>query len=206
MFNVLVEHAPPDQQLGVRCRCPLVGDVLPVDFEVDASGQRITAARVRMDAPDTLARGAPGIAWVLDQRRTPREALQEFVRELWVALRGDFVLDLRGRAVDAEFVRAELPTGDRPAGSDFGVQGGVFDSWFELDDDQPLRPLVNVSDADRTELLTVPGIGLVTVDRIEAERASRPFESVEDLRTRVNLSDAMWERMRDFITVRPREG
>jgi hypothetical protein len=34
------------------------------------------------------------------------------------------------RAIDAEFVRAELPTGDRPKGSPFGIQGGLFESWF----------------------------------------------------------------------------
>ena len=45
-------------------------------------------------------------------------------------LRGDFVIDETGRAVDAEFVRAELPTGDRPAGSEYGIQGGLFESWF----------------------------------------------------------------------------
>ena len=46
-------------------------------------------------------------------------------------LQGEFVVDSDGRAVDAEFTRAELPTGDRPSGSKFGVQGGLFQSWFQ---------------------------------------------------------------------------
>ena len=33
--------------------------------------------------------------------------------------------------LDAEFARAEFPTGDRPHGSDLGIQGGLFESWFE---------------------------------------------------------------------------
>ena len=49
-----------------------------------------------------------------------------------VRLNGEFVVDEDGRAVDAEFTRAELPTGDRPAGSAFGVQGGLFQSWFRV--------------------------------------------------------------------------
>jgi hypothetical protein len=42
------------------------------------------------------------------------------------------VLDSKGKAVDAEFARAELPTGDHPNGSVFGVQGGLFESWFTV--------------------------------------------------------------------------
>jgi hypothetical protein len=50
-----------------------------------------------------------------------------------IRLRGDFVLDTNDppRAIDAEYVRAELPTGDRPSGSDVGIQGGLFESWFQ---------------------------------------------------------------------------
>jgi hypothetical protein len=59
--------------------------------------------------------------------------LQEFdLNDLWIRLRGDFVLDTGdpARAIDAEFVRHEFDTGDRPRGSTVGVQGGIFESWF----------------------------------------------------------------------------
>lgn len=46
-----------------------------------------------------------------------------------IRLKGDFVLDENGRAIDAEFVRAELPTGDRESGGSYGSQGGLFESW-----------------------------------------------------------------------------
>jgi hypothetical protein len=53
---------------------------------------------------------------------------------LRVELQGDLVRDEDGRAVDAEHVRAELPTGDRRSGGERGIQGGVFESWLEVTD------------------------------------------------------------------------
>ena len=60
------------------------------------------------------------------------EILAGKVSDLWILLRGDFVLDSKGKAVDAEFARAELPTGDHPKSSVFGIQGGLFESWFTV--------------------------------------------------------------------------
>lgn len=42
-----------------------------------------------------------------------------------VVIRGDFILDANGRAVDGNFVRAETPTGDR-------IEGGTFESIFRV--------------------------------------------------------------------------
>jgi len=52
--------------------------------------------------------------------------------QLYVIVRGDFVLDDQGRAVDAEHLRGQLPSGDRPAVVDRGVQGGRFESWLAV--------------------------------------------------------------------------
>jgi hypothetical protein len=84
------------------------------------------------EVPGPLAKGA---AFLFDGT-TPvgKRIIAGDFNELWVHLRGDFVVDEFGRAVDAEFVRAELPSGDRPAGSKFGIQGGHFESWFFLTD------------------------------------------------------------------------
>jgi DNA-binding beta-propeller fold protein YncE len=49
-----------------------------------------------------------------------------------VKLLGDFVLDDKGNAISAEFVRHELPTGLIPRGGPFGLEGGVFESWFTI--------------------------------------------------------------------------
>ena len=76
---------------------------------------------------------APGVAFLFDpETPTGRSILNGEIDDLWVLLRCDFVLDMNtpARAVDGEFVRAQLPTGDRPAGSQHGIQGGLFESWF----------------------------------------------------------------------------
>jgi len=53
--------------------------------------------------------------------------------KILVVIKGDFVLDETGkRAIDAEFVRGELPTGDRAGGSEYGIQGGTFESWVTV--------------------------------------------------------------------------
>jgi DNA-binding beta-propeller fold protein YncE len=115
------------QQLnfGYACRCPILGEVVPV--EADIAGNLVTQATVLPGVDRATA-----IAFVFDRRFV--NTLVEFdIADLWVRLRGDFVLDTGDppRAIDAEFVRHEFDTGDRPAGSKFGVQGGIFESWFE---------------------------------------------------------------------------
>jgi DNA-binding beta-propeller fold protein YncE len=51
------------------------------------------------------------------------------VSQLRIVFLGDFVKDGTGRAISAEFVRADLPTGQIPAGGQYGLQGGIFVSW-----------------------------------------------------------------------------
>jgi hypothetical protein len=130
VFEVLVEHDPlinPDSQLrrlGVVCRCALVGTVIPV--KPDTVTGVISSAQ-EMTPP------SPGLAFVFDhETQIGRRILGRGGVELWIRLRGDFVLDEDERAVDAEFARAQLPTGDRPKGINFGIQGGLFESWFTI--------------------------------------------------------------------------
>jgi hypothetical protein len=82
-----------------------------------------------------------GIAFIFrtGERDIPPEALlrafkndQEKAQDLWVVLRCDFVIDVNEKAVDGEHTRGTLPSGDRPALSKVGVQGGLFESWFTL--------------------------------------------------------------------------
>jgi DNA-binding beta-propeller fold protein YncE len=101
-------------------RAQLRGVILPVKYTEGPAGFIVDAEEV----PDVKAEGVafifqPGLLNLLKERA-----------ELMVRLQGDFVLDEEGRAVDAEYVRADLETGDHPKGSDFGVQGGPFESWF----------------------------------------------------------------------------
>ncbi|MEH2316516.1 YncE family protein [Nostoc sp.] len=123
IFQILIPHNDAvANELGLVCRCPVQGKIVPVEppeQETQWNQPLITQARA-VNGP--LARGAAFLP-------ANPDLLIKFL-DLWVCLRGDFVVDEKKRAVDAEFVRGELPTGNRPAGSKVGIQGGLFESWF----------------------------------------------------------------------------
>jgi len=98
----------------------VAGRILPVTPTLDATG-RIISAVVSADP-------AIGAAFV----PTPSAAGGLFPQQspVWVYFHGDFVLDASGRAICSQFVRAQLPTGEIPAGGNLGIQGGIFESWF----------------------------------------------------------------------------
>jgi hypothetical protein len=124
VFEVTAPLPEGNGPRGYACRCPVQGEVIAVDVTLDGDGMIVEGVAV----PGAATTSA--IAFVFS-REFVAGALQEVpISDLWIKLHGDFVLDLEGRAIDAEFCRAELPTGDRPQGSKFGVQGGVFESWF----------------------------------------------------------------------------
>jgi hypothetical protein len=198
-----------------------VGRILPVKYDTGDPAQPglITAAST------VPAVGAPGVAFVVNPNTTAgSRIMNEGEIDLWVKLLCDFVIDEKERAVDGEFVRGQLPTGDRAKGSKVGIQGGLFESWFSKKQGPgiifgpagenlsggatgggsivggattPSR--VNINRATRDELLQVPGIGPSTADRIVAER---PFRDADDFQQRVGPNAASWERMREHITVR----
>jgi Collagen triple helix repeat (20 copies) len=126
VFYVEAPHlrGPDDEfAMGYRCQCRIEGTVLPVKATVDASGEFITEAHETGDP--SLA-----VAFVLNPRFVDGVLRKNELEFLAVRLHGEFVIDDEGRAVDTEFTRAQLPTGDHPQGSAFGVQGGLFQSWF----------------------------------------------------------------------------
>jgi hypothetical protein len=121
------------RRLGLRCRCPLHGEVVPVKIQTVNNGLIEEAVEVPAAQPPQ-PQFSEAIAFVFDENVDAlAHAILGIERKasFGVHIRGDFVIDRDGRAVDAEFVRAELPTGDRPKGSIFGIQGGTFDSWCE---------------------------------------------------------------------------
>jgi len=136
VFQVLVDHTnAEDARRGLACRCAIRGRTIPVKLKLDGQGKIVVNAAGHIDTASELPAGdARGVAFLLDNENFPiaGEILNAKVNDLWILLRGDFVLDTKGKAVDAEFARAELPTGDHPNGSAFGVQGGLFESWFTL--------------------------------------------------------------------------
>jgi hypothetical protein len=136
VFQVLVSHSTgDDSRRGFFCRCPIRGRTIPVDLTLDAKGNIVVNANEHIDAASESASvNARGVAFLLDAAPATvgDDILNGKFNDIWIILRGDFVLDTKRKAIDAEFVRAELPTGDRPGGSSFGIQGGIFESWFQI--------------------------------------------------------------------------
>ncbi|MCC7052824.1 MAG: collagen-like protein [Gemmatimonadaceae bacterium] len=112
------------------CRCPLITPHVAVDATI--VGTVVTQA-VALAAPGAAPPGGlmKALALLIDDKARIQLERPDS-GGLFVRLRGDFVVDREKRAIDAEFVRAELPTGDRPSGSAFGIQGGTFESWFTI--------------------------------------------------------------------------
>jgi DNA-binding beta-propeller fold protein YncE len=142
VFQVLVETTTgQNREDGIVCRCAIRGSIAPVQLKLDVQGRIDVNAQGRIDAAIELPPGnARGVAFLLDPEiPIARSIVNGRISELWILLRGDFVRDTNGRAIDAEFVRVELPTGDRPSppsgqplADQLGIQGGTFESWFSI--------------------------------------------------------------------------
>jgi len=141
VFHVLAPTLPAGQfDRGFVCRCPIRGITIPVELKLDAQGRIVVNAGARIDSAKERPPGnARGVAFLLDREQAPvaRDILSGGVPDVGIVLRGDFVKDGKERAIDAEFVRAQLPTGDRPnppaaepLDKQTGIQGGLFESWF----------------------------------------------------------------------------
>ena len=133
VFQVLVTHDEQLDRLPLRCRCPIDGTVIPVE-RLKFSGKVIVEATETPNSkPDALA----FIFQTPNRELRPEDVVRILMgQELWVMLRCDFVLDVNGKAVDGEHCRGTLESGDHPAPPDpaskFGIQGGLFESWFTL--------------------------------------------------------------------------
>ena len=144
VFHVLVATPQPDNQnFGFVCRCPIRGTTVPVKLNLDAQGRIVVNAGGRIDAAKEASSGQcsrrsfhPGQS---SRLRLRVRSLAVVFLTVGVLLRGDFVKDTKDRSIDAEFVRAQLPTGDRPRppatqplDKQVGIQGGLFESWFSV--------------------------------------------------------------------------
>jgi len=142
VFQVLLPIPPTGPvDLGFACRCPIRGTTMPVGLQLDPQGRIKVNAGGRIDTAKEVPAGkARGVAFILDPHiPMARNLLAGGVTDVMVQLRGDFVIDTKERAIDAEFVRAQLPTGDRPKppaaqplDQQVGIQGGLFESWFSV--------------------------------------------------------------------------
>ena len=60
--------------------------------------------------------------------------------------------------------------------------------------------LVNLNTASKTRLMTIPGVGEATADRILQYRSNVQFTRPEDLKNIKGIGEKRFERMRPFIT------
>jgi hypothetical protein len=180
----------PDQQTKFKCWCPVRGEVIPVRNIQENPPKRIVSAS-RTTTPT-----ADGIAFV----PTPAVAdMMGQVRDIWMILRGDFVIDINGKAIDAEFVRAQLPTGDRPTGSPFGIQGGLFESWVRIAVSPISGSEIHLNTASVDELTTVPGITDAIARQIITRRRTKPFTDPSELLEIRGVGPATLDNIKSLI-------
>jgi hypothetical protein len=142
VFQVLIEHDHRENlALLLGCRCPIRGDVIPVKNLKPAVG-------VITDADETAGLTSQAIAFVLPSEVPDTSPVSALLNgrwpdgrpvDAWAVLRCDFVVDVKQKAVDGEFARAEFFTGDGPPlappgnpKTKLGLQGGLFESWFTV--------------------------------------------------------------------------
>ena len=121
---------------------------------------------------------------------------QESQVQVWIEVLGDHIVDANGRAIDAEFPRIDLPSGDGPGSHRLGLQGGKLESWLV-----PRRRIITrglaLNTASVDELRTLPGIGGVLAGRIVERRESAgAFRDFEELREIQGVNDNVMNRLR----------
>lgn len=160
-------------------------EIVPVD--VGVRGGRIMETATSGDTE------VPGVLFLFN----PDSFENELRNDLRVVVHGDFIVDSEGNAIDAEHVRATLPTGDRPAGAERGIQGGRFESWFaratQFDD------FVDLNSASADLLGRLPDIGPAIARNIIN---GRPYREVNDLINVNRISEEMVDAIRGLVTVR----
>lgn len=178
-------------------RFRITGEVVPIEPTAFTGGV-ITAAQ-RLTVPE-----APGAALVLGGTDEGGDVLGRIrdtsTGRLRVVLRGDFIRDTEGRAIDAEHLRGALPTGRRPAGAAVGIQGGRFESWFRI----PI--LLELNRAGVEELAALPILGPVLARRIVDLRTELGrIASMDQLRQVEGIGEVRFRGLRDLVTVNPEE-
>ncbi len=186
VFQVAIKNRTRENNIPVFCRCYLEGEVIPVTNLQDNAFDVIGFA-------DESVSPADGIAFI-----PQRQVIDNLFKldDLFITLRGDFITDISNRAIDAEFVRGSLPTGDRAQGSSYGIQGGTFESWFRLDRSATETGTVPVNSADVTLIANLPRVTRTLANRIVE---NRPFRNDDDLLKLRGVSKTLIDEIRNLI-------
>lgn len=127
VFEVVVPHADLDAQTDMTliCRCSPFGSFFPA--QVDSHG-----ANNRIEAITTFSPSAVTKAKAVVFAPTPQfeDAFRSIkFKDVWIRLRGDYLLDANGRCLAAEFFRMKFETGDPTGSGAVALQGQIFESW-----------------------------------------------------------------------------
>ena len=163
-------------------------EIVPiVPLKIDERG-RIVAGE-RAPTADLIK----AVAFVVD----PEQFEPLVGRKLRIVLKGNFILDDTERAIDAEHVRGQLPTGDRPTGNEYGLQGGIFESWILIGEGR----LLDINKATLAELEALPGIGDTLAERIVIRREELGgYRSTDELLSVSGIGESLLTEIRPLIT------
>lgn len=76
------------------------------------------------------------------------------------------------------------------------------DLLFQSGPNSPTSTLVDINNCSREELISLPGIGEVTADKIIDYRAGNPFRKKEDIMNVSGIGDKKYQAIKDLILVR----
>lgn len=127
-FRVYAEQVI-DQPTTTGQRLRLIPqDLVPIEPKVEEGADLFEAGTSLSEA------AAPGALLIFDSATQDLVVSNQML--IWIEIDGDHVMS-RGlerdeplRAIDAEFLRSDMPTGDRRVESERGTQGGLFSSWI----------------------------------------------------------------------------
>ena len=69
------------------------------------------------------------------------------------------------------------------------------------EDEEVKNSIVNINEATKESLLTLPGIGESKADLIIKYRENNKFESIEDIKNVKGIGESLFEKIKDYITV-----
>jgi hypothetical protein len=192
-FRVYAE-VPNDLIPNCAQRLRLLPDALiPIRPDLISGESFFTAGQQLTDS------AAPG-ALLLFNEDTVNQLLERQAL-VWIEIDGDHVLGREAggnktRAVDTEFLRSRLPSGDRPEGAERGTQGGLFSSWINRADPNGLRK--GRVDLNRADAAVLRAVGLTELQAgrvIKARHSAGGFASLDEIGAIPQISAAAANRL-----------
>ncbi|MBK6325157.1 MAG: helix-hairpin-helix domain-containing protein [Chloroflexi bacterium] len=189
-IRVLVEEV--DRETMTACWCELLPAGWPNQKELQLQGVRFKDLCEPFSGfEEIFPAGEPGLP-ANGARFFPARGF-ETGRVYRVIVQGDFIRDVKERAVDGDHLPPYVP--NRRSGD--GLEGGTFESWFVLGD-----KLVNINRATAAELTAVAGIGPEIATAIIAHRTDAGnFQTLAQLINVPGIGEKKLAQLRSVLTL-----